>query len=325
MDTVKQKPKETDITGVLVLVLVLLVGILIAKMSMDFTGKTRTTASKAAPKQASAKQHAWCKSNSPLNGDFNRTKRPNYNASKDYCAGPMTNCGHYKDTSVARDMTDTYLTISNNDKNKCGYRNDKSLFQCCRDGEAINALGDNLCKNEFSNTDALCFIGDNAKKTCANTHGTIAETNVKCAKTDFDKLGTNRLYEGFCCNVPLSISDTNCGRKHINCTKFNAPVATDNDLLKNTDKSGAISNVVCIPQSDGKDAHCVNQATHNVNNAIRCDGSQFADKVYGNAGCFTTQKDGMPSISNTKQFYCLFSQVSLTGTEKCKDKIARYK
>lgn len=42
------KGKETDITGVLVLILVVLVGVLVAKVSMDFTGKQTSTTTKAA-------------------------------------------------------------------------------------------------------------------------------------------------------------------------------------------------------------------------------------------------------------------------------------
>lgn len=319
------KGKETDITGALVLVFVVLVGVLIAKVSMDFTNQKTSTATKAAPKKATAKQDAWCRMNSPLNGDFNRKKSPQYNASKDFCAGPMTICGDLKDTKVARDATDTYLTTSNNDKNKCGYGLDKALFQCCRDGVAINALGDNLCRNEFSNSDAICYTGSSAKKTCSNSFGASAETNVKCAKPGFDAIGNNKLNEGFCCNVPLSTSETNCGRRHLDCTKFNSTRATDNDLLKNTDKSGVVKPVQCVVQADGMDALCVNQATHVVNGNIRCDGSQFADKVYGQAGCFMTQKDGMPAYTkDPTQFYCAFYPVSLTASEKCKDKVARY-
>ncbi len=55
------KGKETDITGVLVLVLVVLVGVLIAKVSMDFTGQKTSTATKAAPKKGTYDWGPWCK------------------------------------------------------------------------------------------------------------------------------------------------------------------------------------------------------------------------------------------------------------------------
>lgn len=316
------KAKETDITSFLVIAFVVMTAILIAKVAGDFTNKRTSTYTKAAPKAASEKQSAWCKANSPLNGDFNRKKSPNYDASTDFCAGPMTICGDLKDTTVARDMTDSYLTMSNKDKNKCGYGLDKALYQCCRNAGKANALGDNLCRNEFS-TDAYCIVGGaEAKTTCSNTHGAAAATDVKCAKTGFDSLGTNKLNEGYCCNVPLSTSQTNCGRRHVNCDKFNATAATDNDNLKNTNVAGVKVSAVCVPTADKTDAFCVNEnATININNYIRCDGSQFANNVFGQYGCYTTTYNGVPSEIGGK-FYCPYTEVQLNGGA-CKDKIHR--
>lgn len=61
MDTVQQKPKETDITGVLVLVLVLLIGALIAKVSMDFTSQKTSSSTKAAPRKGTYDWGPWCR------------------------------------------------------------------------------------------------------------------------------------------------------------------------------------------------------------------------------------------------------------------------
>lgn len=316
------KTKETDITPFIVATFVVMVAILIAKVAGDFTNKRTSTNTKAAPKAATEKQSAWCRANAPLNGDFNRKKSPNYDASGDFCAGPATNCGDFKDTSVARDMTDSYLAMSNKDKNKCGYLLDKGFFQCCRNAGRANAVGDSLCRNEFS-IDAYCIVGGSEAKTaCSNAHGAAAASDVKCAKMGFDNLGTNRLYEGYCCNVPLSTSQTNCGRKHVNCDKFNAAAATDNDSLKNTNVSGVKVNTICVATADKTDAFCVNEnATINVNNYIRCDGSQFANNVFGQYGCFTTTYNGVPSEIGGK-FYCPYTEVQLNGGA-CKDKIHR--
>lgn len=323
MNDQHNKTKETDITPVIVTVFVVLTAILIARVAGDFTNRKTSTYTKAAPKAASEKQSAWCRANAPLNGDLSRKKAPNYDGSLDFCAGPMTICGDLKDTVVARDTTDTYLTMSNKDKNKCGYGLDKGFYQCCRNAGKANVLGDNLCKNEFNSTDAYCIVGGSeAKTTCSNAHGSSAVSNVKCAKTGFDNLGTNKLYEGYCCNVPLSVSQTNCGRKHVNCDKFNAAGATDNDSLKNTNIAGVKVTATCMATVDKTDAFCVNEnATFNSNNFIRCDGSQFANNVFGQYGCYTTTYNGIPSEYGGK-FYCPYTEVALNGGA-CKDKIHR--
>lgn len=316
------KAKETDITSALVITFVILVAALIAKVAGDFTSTTTSTQTKAAPQAVTKEQTAWCKANAPLNGDFNRKVAPNYDASLDFCAGPMTICGDLKDTLVARDATDTYLTMSNKDKNKCGYGLDKGIWACCRNAGKTNVLGDNLCRNEFSN-DAFCIIGGNdAKTTCSNSYGSSAQSNVKCAKTGYDKLGTNILSEGYCCNVPLSVSQTNCGRKHVNCDKFNALSATDNDNLKNTNVSGVKVTTTCMQNISKTDAFCVNEnATIDIGGYIRCDGSQFANNVFGQYGCYTTAYNSVPAVVGNK-FYCLYSEVQLNGGA-CKDKIHR--
>lgn len=322
MNDQHHKTKETDITPVLVTVFVVLTAVLIAKIAGDFASKKTSTYTKAAPQAVTAEQTAWCKANSPLNGDFNRKKAPNYDASQDFCAGPMTICGDLKDTLVAKDTTDSYLAMSNKDKNKCGYGLDKALWQCCRNTAKANVLGDNLCRTEFS-TDAYCIVGGNeAKTTCSNAHGASAISNVKCAKTGYDAVGTNKLYEGYCCNVPLSVSQTNCGRKHVNCDKLNAAAATDNNNLKNTNLAGVKVTATCMQTVDKTDAFCVNDnATIDIGGSIRCDGSQFGNNVFGQYGCYTTTYNAIPSVIGNK-FYCIYSEVATNGGA-CKDKIRR--
>lgn len=333
------KSKETDITGALVIALVLMIGALIVKVTGDLTKTTTSTSSRAAKPamkpavktnktMAAATKDDWCKNNDPLNGSSGRTVDPGYDGSGDLCVGVVYNCGGnglVPDTTHAVDETTSYLATSKADSNSCSRDTGTRLEVCCRKTSNTQALGDSSCRTNLNNPDAYCTIDkgktDSSTRTCASGN----TTTVPCAKTALSSAtGTNSLYQGTCCNPPLSTSLKDCGRKHINCDKFNSLLKRDNDSLKNTNSKGDKVTTKCMANATMTDAFCVNDnATLDIGGYIRCDGSQFADKVYGQYGCFTTTYNAIPSASGST-FYCYYSEVALANGELCKDKIHRY-
>ncbi|MCX6732868.1 MAG: hypothetical protein NTV98_04995 [Candidatus Roizmanbacteria bacterium] len=333
------KSKETDITGVLVVALIVMVGFLIVKVTGTFTQTSTSTSSRAAKpalKSTSANKTVvaspkddWCKSNDPLNGASGRTLDPGYDGSNDKCVGKIYNCGGNAiigiDTNYAVDETTSYLAMSKSDSNSCSRDTGTRLEVCCRKTANTQVLGDSSCRTSLGNTEAFCTIDkgqtDSSTRTCTSAN----KTAIPCAKTaPSSATGTNSLYQGVCCNAPLSVSLTDCGRKHISCSKFNSLFKKDDDSLKNTNSKGEKVTAKCMANATSTDAFCVNDnATKDISGYIRCDGSQFADKVYGQYGCFTTTYNAIPSATGST-FYCLYSEVSLSGGQKCKDMIHRY-
>jgi len=320
--------KDTDITGVLVGVIIVAMGILIATATQQFISQSTSTSSRASARRDSAND-TWCKQNKPLSGDTTTTDV--YLASKDICINTLLGC-----TTGPIDYTNTFSSSALADKSNC-----YGLKRCCRAG-TISDLGKGRCqknaKNVYNNPAADCFA---SSASCEERWGKSAVTSIKCAYQAGNS-PFRGIYEGVCCDPPSGTTDTNCGDNHINClTEFGDGISAKDfgdgkpaDSIttlqkgkKNTDIYGKALTATCGKKVNEREYVCAyrwtSEHTLDVNT---CDGQQFTYPVTigGKPTCFATKK-GPSSDYQGGKVCVLYSYGELSKGQTCRSMMGKEK
>lgn len=289
MDTVKQKPKETDITGVLVLVLVLLVGTLIAKMSMDFTSKPKTTASQAAPPRKSGDSD--CAYMLPLaKGSTDGFSYPGLVTQYDYCPSAAVSLKRTWGSCKAGYIKDTTTTCKAN----------VLKYSCCRSAASVNfsALGDTACKSKY---------GENS--TCKATCGTSTQlsaqnsiyTGSSSIKAECGYLDGDTFKPGVCCSTGPTATPT----------PFQAGISKNSCLIDGVRYDCEASLKSASSNTQGLTAECVSVNAYG-SQTYRC--GYVVDPAYSNDVCNGQQwVNGYVKEDGTKDSGCY---VGNTGQKK---------
>lgn len=245
--------KETDITAVLVVALVLMVGVLIAKTAGDFTAKSTSISTRA------AEADEECRSNKPLNDGY-------YNSSGDWCETNLKRRDNKEkkcsQNSAYKDFTKGAIV--------CGL-----VSKCCRGASSIKVLGDTRCKREVGQQ-SICATDCKSKG--------FEATKTLCALADT----SNNLNTAYCCKtpsptptptpIPVDGQNENCGTEHINCTKT---FKNGSSGVKITDREGNILSSVCsYTRGETVDKSRCMISLENSSDKDLCDGLQYASTIY---------------------------------------------
>ncbi len=340
--------QETDITHVLVIALVVMIGGLVVMMSNNFV-QTPTSSSTRASAPKLPAEDAECQNNSPFGEKFF------YSSSHDYCMtwGSVCKQNAGGSTNYVRDMRSDYATTA------CGYI--KMPNACCRNnmqdytqkdfyGKIVTikediegAFGTPRCVRETNHVEATCVGSDTT-----NADKTLSDAKVKCAvrRNNYNNSNDDAIIDGECYynalmptiapmgGQPNGKRADSCGLGYINCN------ATWKDGLRNPRNSGVVnkSGQVLQPDCQGisgqgyESYHCGVR----VNNSVTtCDGGQWANPISLNNGvinqCYMTEL-GVASLGTSGQQFkmCIFkptTEIASIGrnltTSECKAQAER--
>ena len=294
------QPGETDITGVLIGVFVVMIGVLIATTTQNFISQSTSTSSRAAapaPKTSGTKTIADIKADQSCqtNFPFGLQNSPTYTNEhgtvliNDYCPtvdnwnfwiGITTGCV----TNYTKDNT-----------TKCG-----GSQSCCRLTSELADLGDKQCQTLYNDNSAACEASCGSSYTPLNGKG-------RCGY-----VSGSQFNEGVCCSGIHTFAPTvtpmpantvrNCGTRGIDCMQTWGVSMNLNSA--SNQKNGKILQPTCIQDPITNDYVC--GLTLPAGDTT-CDGKQYAYGVYGlwgtgavtynNGACFTT----MPTSSGGQE------------------------
>ncbi len=324
MDSLKPKTKETDITGILFIILVLLVGALIINTSNSFSTQKVSTST-----QAAKDKHATCYQSRPFGYSNYLPDRRNIvdMSNFDYCpSGIIPKCTN----GYVRDLTSSKW-------GKSGIHTEKCINNCCRNVTEVSKLGSEMCKNTLQDVSAVCATSQYACPT-----GLIA-TTTKCGYISGSDLLTGR-----CCVAsltpmptptaqPIVFDHRNCGPQHLNCLEMFGDGTVDfnniggggigsQDGKHNIDTLGRRMQGVCtIPEKYANQPNSEQYAQCALRTDLGVQLDSCSKGVYaylpslGNNYCYASLS-GSPSNTIGGEFkICLVEPQSMSGNSTCKD------
>jgi len=249
--------KETDITGVLVGVLVVMVAGTIVSLSNQFL-QTKTTSKTEAKMKSDAVltmiviDGSKCKDIQPLglmgmSSDGSST----YSTENDICLLERANNWRLDSLVKCTVAGVTGMACQRNGNNK--------------QGSQINLLGNKRCISKTGKFGAICRLGQGNNSVC--------KTNEK-ASSELCGLSIGSTYEvqpGTCC-IPneqsVVLDSSNCGAQHIDCT---------NTFVNGADSSAVQKAICVIPEGKtSTDAKCM----FNNMGGQKCNTLQYASPIY---------------------------------------------
>lgn len=296
------KSKETDITGVLVVAFVLLLGILFIRFTSSLTQISTSTSTKATENEA-ARDNNYCNEGSLLGSSIY--------LGDDYCPSANVLKWFIGKGTITGKCVPGYI------KDKTSLCGKSQIYGCCRKQVQANIslIGSELCTKNHG-VSATC------NKSCPS--GTTKLTTTKYGECGYINSSTEFYKDGVCCTLPGPAATPTSFQPNMSSTYVlykgfpNFGVNCVQTIEKAPTYMQSIKNILGVVENTDKKGTF--QCGYAVSQTEVCDGKQsfyglYYDGKLVKSACYIGKYQQIPVIGVDGRYYCTFDEVSYSETD----------